>query len=154
LRPKPFRKTGVTLQVGGRSDAALRRTARYADGWTGIWVSASRFKEAQEKVAGFAAESGREGVALEYGMQVWMGVDDDKAEARAKVAGSMEAFYRTPFERFEKWTPFGRPEEIAEFLAPYVEAGCGWFNFVIADAADATLDRAIAVRDALRKVCA
>jgi hypothetical protein len=86
-------------------------------------------------------------------MQVWMGIDEDLSQARAKVAGSMEAFYRVPFERFEKWTPFGPPAAIAEFLAPYVEAGCGWFNFVIADAPDATLERAIAVRDALRRIC-
>jgi probable F420-dependent oxidoreductase len=154
MRPKPFRKSGVTLQVGGRSDAALRRTARYADGWTGIWVSANRFNEAQEKVAEFAREAGREDFDFEYGMQVWMGVDEDRGAARQKVAGSMEAFYRTPFERFEKWSPYGQPDAIAEFLAPYVESGCAWFNFVIADAADATLEHAIAVRDALRKICA
>jgi alkanesulfonate monooxygenase SsuD/methylene tetrahydromethanopterin reductase-like flavin-dependent oxidoreductase (luciferase family) len=154
MRPKPYRAAGVTLHVGGRSDAALRRTARYADGWTGIWVSPQRFVEAREKVAAFASESGRESTAFEFGMQVWMGVDDDRAQAREKVAGSMQGFYRIPFERFEKWTPFGPPAEIARFLAPYVEAGCGWFNFVIADAPDATLERAIAVRDALRKICA
>ena len=57
-------------------------------------------------------------------------------------------------ERFEKWTPYGTPAEIAEFLAPYVEAGCEHFNFVIADAPESTLEKALAVRDALRKICA
>jgi hypothetical protein len=66
----------------------------------------------------------------------------------------MQAFYQLPFEAFEKYTPYGSPEEIAEFLAPYVEAGCEWLNFVVADAPDAVLERAVAVRDALRKMCA
>ena len=154
MRPKPHRPEGVTLQVGGRSDAALRRTAFYADGWSGIWVSERRFVEAGEKIAEFAREAGRENVAFPRGMQFWMGVDADKAAAKAKVGGSMHAFYQVPFERFEKWTPYGSPEEIAEFLAPYVEAGCEWMNFVVADASDAVLERAIAVRDALRKICA
>jgi alkanesulfonate monooxygenase SsuD/methylene tetrahydromethanopterin reductase-like flavin-dependent oxidoreductase (luciferase family) len=153
MRPKPYRAGGVTLQVGGRSDAALRRTARYADGWTGIWVSVRRFAEAKEKIAEFAHEAGRHDVTFERGMQVWMGVDDDAAQARAKVAGSMEAFYRIPFENFERYTPYGTPAAIATFLAPYVEAGCRWINFVIADAPEATLERAISVRDALRAIC-
>lgn len=154
MRPKPFRAGGVTMQVGGRSDAALHRAARYADGWTGIWVSVRRFVQAGELIAGFAADAGRGDVTFTRGMQVWMGVDNDRAAAREKVAGSMHAFYRVPFESFEKWTPYGTPAEIAEFLAPYVEAGCEHFNFVIADAPEATLEKALAVRDALRAICA
>jgi probable F420-dependent oxidoreductase len=153
MRPKPYREGGVVLQVGGRSDAALRRAARYADGWTGIWCSVKRFNEAGERMAEFAREAGRDGVVLERGMQVWMGVDDDRAAAKEKVSGSMQAFYRLPFEAFEKYTPYGTPEEVATFIAPYVEAGCRWVNFVIADAAEATLERAIAVRNALRRMC-
>ncbi len=154
MRPKPHRPGGVAMQVGGRSDAALRRAARYADGWTGIWVSTRRFSEAGEKIAEHAAAAGREGVDLPRGMQFWMGVDDDKAVARAKVAASMEAFYRLPFEQFERYTPYGTPEEIAAFIVPYVEAGCRWLNFVVADEPDALLDRAVAVRDALLRMLA
>jgi alkanesulfonate monooxygenase SsuD/methylene tetrahydromethanopterin reductase-like flavin-dependent oxidoreductase (luciferase family) len=153
MRPKPYREGGGVLQVGGRSDAALQRTARYADGWTGIWVSVRRFVEAGERIAEFAGTAGRGDVTFTRGMQVWMGVDDDKSAARQKVGGSMHAFYRVPFESFEKWTPYGTPGEIAEFLAPYVEAGCEHFNFVIADAPEATLEKALAVRDALRAIC-
>jgi len=153
MRPKAFRAGGVTMQVGGRSDAALRRTARYADGWTGIWVSVRRFTEAGERIAEFAAEAGRGDVRFPRGMQVWMGVDEDRDAAKQKVADSMQAFYRLPFEAFEKYTPYGTPAEVAEFIAPYVEAGCRHVNFVVADHPDAVLERAAAVRDALAKIC-
>lgn len=154
MRPKPFREGGVVLQVGGRSDAALRRAGRYSDGWTGIWVSVRRFTEAGERLREFAAGAGRGDATLPQGMQFWMGVDKDRAKAREKVAASMTAFYRLPFEAFEKYTPYGSPDEIADFIAPYIEAGCRWLNFVVADAADVTLEQALAVRDALRNVCA
>jgi probable F420-dependent oxidoreductase len=154
MQPKPHRPGGVLLQVGGRSDAALRRTARYADGWTGIWVSTRRFTEAGEKITEFAAETGRGDVAFTRGMQFWVGVDDDHDVARAKVAASMEAFYRIPFEQFERYTPYGSPAQIAEFIAPYVEAGCAYVNLVVADDPDAVLDRTLAIQDALRKLCA
>jgi alkanesulfonate monooxygenase SsuD/methylene tetrahydromethanopterin reductase-like flavin-dependent oxidoreductase (luciferase family) len=152
MRPKPHRPTGVVMQVGGRSDAALRRTALYGDGWTGIWVSVRRFVEAGEKIAEFATGAGRGEVTFTRGMQFWMGVDNDREAAKAKVASSMQAFYQLPFEAFEKYTPYGTPEEIATFLAPYIEAGCEHLNFVVADDPDATLDRALAVRDALRSM--
>jgi alkanesulfonate monooxygenase SsuD/methylene tetrahydromethanopterin reductase-like flavin-dependent oxidoreductase (luciferase family) len=153
MRPKPFRAEGVTMQVGGRSDAALQRAGRYADGWTGIWVSTRRFTEARGKMHEAATAAGRGDVTLPRGMQFWMGVDKDKAAAREKVAGSMQAFYRIPFEQFERYTPFGTPEEVAEFIVPYVEAGCEWVNFVVADAPEAMLGRALAVREALGKMC-
>ena len=153
MRPKPWRAAGIPLQVGGRSDAALRRTARYGDGWTGIWVSLRRFVEAGEKIAEFAAECGRSDVSFPRGMQFWMGVDADRATAREKVAGSMQAFYRIPFEKFEKSTPYGTPAEIAEFIAPYIEAGCAHINMVVADAPEAVLEKSLAVREALEQVC-
>jgi hypothetical protein len=65
----------------------------------------------------------------------------------------MEAFYRIPFEQFERYTPYGTPDEIASFIAPYIEAGCEWVNFVVADAPESSLERALAVRDALRTMC-
>lgn len=42
----------------------------------------------------------------------------------------MEAAYSLPFERFERYAPYGPPAAIAEALAPYLEAGCRQFNFV------------------------
>jgi hypothetical protein len=42
----------------------------------------------------------------------------------------MEAFYQLPFERFERYCPYGTAEDIAEFLAPYVRAGCTEFNLI------------------------
>jgi len=46
------------------------------------------------------------------------------------VAPAMQAFYGLPFERFEKYTPYGTAADVAEFLATYVEAGCTEFNLV------------------------
>jgi hypothetical protein len=40
----------------------------------------------------------------------------------------MESFYRIAFESFEKYTPCGTAEDIAEFLAPYAEQGATVFN--------------------------
>jgi hypothetical protein len=65
----------------------------------------------------------------------------------------MEAFYQIPFERFEKYSPYGTPEDVAEFLAPYVEAGCTMFNLIPqADDRESALAGAAAVKKLLARV--
>ena len=44
IRPAP--DPPVPFVVGGRSDAALRRSGTLGDGWLGIWVSPERFAAA------------------------------------------------------------------------------------------------------------
>jgi hypothetical protein len=41
----------------------------------------------------------------------------------------MEAF-QLPFERFERYCPYGTADDVAGFLAPYVAAGCTQFNLI------------------------
>jgi len=153
MQPKPVRETGVPIYIGGRSDAALRRTARFGDGWTAIWVSPRRMQDAREKIDQWAAEEGRDGSQIELGLQLWYAVDDDRDEARRLLARRMEGFYRIPFERFERYSPYGRPEDIARFLAPYLEAGCRHLNLVGAQRnQDEVVEAALAVKAELAKL--
>ena len=42
----------------------------------------------------------------------------------------MQQFYRIPFERFEKYAPYGTPQRVAESLSRYGDAGCRLFNLM------------------------
>lgn len=139
------------ILIGGRSNAALSRAARFGDGWIGAWCSARRFAEATSIIDTEALEQGRTNVEWIHGYQPWIGVGDTKDEARTLVAGAMEAFYHVPFEAFEKYTPFGTPADVAEALRPYVEAGCSMFNLkVVAGNDHGSIDAAKEIADALR----
>jgi probable F420-dependent oxidoreductase len=154
MQPKPFREEGVRVHIGGRSDAALRRTARFGDAWISIWVSARRMKEAREKIDEWAAQEGRDGTSIGMGIQLWHAVDEPAA-ARERLARRMEGVYKIPFEKFERYCPAGPPDQIAEFLAPYLEAGCTHVNLLsVQGSPDATVDAALAVKEALAKVVA
>ena len=50
----------------------------------------------------------------------------------------MQELYRIDFENFERYTPYGSADEVASFLAPYVEAGCERVNLVPVAADDDT----------------
>jgi len=126
----PAPQPPIPIIVGGRSDAALRRAGRLGDGWIGIWNSARRFEEATAVIDDAAGKSGRGNVEWQHAMQVWCGFGVDPAAGRASLAPTMEGLYNVPFERFERYSPCGSPEAIAEFLAPYVSAGCRTFNLI------------------------
>ena len=146
----PAPAQAVPIIVGGRSDAAARRLGRLGDGWLGIWNSVRRFRDVVEMACEEAARAGRTDPPTQHAMQLWCGIADNKEDARARLAPAMEAFYQIPFERFEKYSPYGTPEDVAEFLAPYVDAGCTWFNLIPqAGDRDASLAGAAAVKKLL-----
>ncbi len=129
IRPRP--SLPIPFIVGGRSNAALRRAARFGDGWIGVWCSTRRYREAVGLIDEAAASAGRQAPDWLHGYQPWIGVDADPARARTAVQEGMEAFYRTPFEQFERYTPYGTPEQVAEQLAPFAAAGCRMFNLKV-----------------------
>ena len=137
----------VPILVGGRSDAAIRRAGQRGDGWYGIWVSPTRYAHVVSQMRDHADDAGRPVVDWHNALNVWCGVGETTDEARGYVAPAMEGFYQLPYERFEKWSPAGTPEQIATFLAPYVEAGCHTFNVI---ACGASLDAELAAVGEIR----
>jgi alkanesulfonate monooxygenase SsuD/methylene tetrahydromethanopterin reductase-like flavin-dependent oxidoreductase (luciferase family) len=120
----------IPLIVGGRSDAALVRAARLGDGWLGIWVSPGRYAAARDRITVEATDRGRDPSRFEHALNVWCGFATTREAARAPLATQMQAFYQMPFEPFERYSPYGTPEDVAEFLQPYIEAGCSTFNVI------------------------
>jgi len=121
----------IPILVGGRSDAGIRRAATLGDGWLGIWVSPRRYAEVVDTMNTISAAAGRGDVEWRNALNLWCGVGTTKEAARAPVAQAMETFYQLPYDRFERWSPHGTVEDLAEFVAPYVEAGCHEFNLLI-----------------------
>ena len=124
-RIRPVPDPAVPMVVGGRSDAALKRAGRLGDGWLAAWCSPRRFAEGVARVE--TAGAGRD-VGWQHGLQLWLGVGESPAEGRSHVAETMERFYRMSFDPFERYTPCGAAEDVAEFLQPYVAAGATALN--------------------------
>lgn len=144
-RPHP----PIPFLVGGRSDAAIERTATLGDGWLGIWVSPSRFARVAAEIRDRSAAVGRPNPDR-HALNVWCAFDTDPRRAESLLAEEMSQSYGIPFERFRTWCPGGPPEAVAEFLAPYRDAGCRQFN-LLARAADQAriIDGVAAVREHL-----
>jgi alkanesulfonate monooxygenase SsuD/methylene tetrahydromethanopterin reductase-like flavin-dependent oxidoreductase (luciferase family) len=120
----------IPLIIGGRSDAAVSRAARLGDGWLGIWVSPRRYAMVRDHIAREATEAGRDPSGFEHALNVWCGFAATREAAREPLATQMQDFYQMPFEPFERYSPYGTPGDVAEFLSPYIEAGCSAFNVI------------------------
>ncbi len=145
----PAPDPAVPIVVGGRSNGAVRRAGRLGDGWLGVWCSPDRFAQVVAEVSEHAAAAARP-APEHHGLQVWLSVGADRDHARARLARGMENMYRIPFGRFEKYSPYGEPAEIADFLAAYVEAGCRFFNLMpLADSTAAGIDAIAEIRERL-----
>jgi alkanesulfonate monooxygenase SsuD/methylene tetrahydromethanopterin reductase-like flavin-dependent oxidoreductase (luciferase family) len=120
----------VPLVIGGRSNAAVRRAGRHGDGYVGVWISPRRFAGVVSQIREAADAAGRPDAEIEPALYVWCGLGGRREEARTRVSARMQELYRIDFENFEKYTPYGSADEVASFLAPYVEAGCQRFNLV------------------------
>jgi alkanesulfonate monooxygenase SsuD/methylene tetrahydromethanopterin reductase-like flavin-dependent oxidoreductase (luciferase family) len=129
---EPFPATGPPVVVGGRSDAGLRRAARVAGGWLGVWLSARRVAEAREQLDTYAAEYGRPRCTVL--MMVFVHVTDDVAAARAEVATFVRGQYGLPVDRLDRWFLIGDEKHVAAGLRELRDAGAEGFVVVPAAA--------------------
>src|ERR1700757_1642924 len=118
VRILPPPAPAVPVVIGGRSDAALRRVARYGDGWLGLWGFPARDASAKVLIAKYAADNGRDVLTWQHGVHVWCGLGTSPGAARDRLSAVMEGFYHVPFGKFEKYSPCGTAGQIAESLRP------------------------------------
>lgn len=149
VRIRPVPDPRIPIIVGGRSDRALQRAARFGDGWLGFACSPERFSLATKIVLDEAAAAGASTADFEFGLSVWCGVSAG-ADARARLAGELESLYKLPYERFARYCPVGSPDEIAQQVAPYVRAGCTRLCLMpVGDSTEQEISAVAAIRQAV-----
>jgi probable F420-dependent oxidoreductase len=122
----------IPVWAGGRSRAAQRRAARFGDAWMPFVITPEAFAEGWAYVRAEAARLGRDPASIRPAVQLWGQFDDDLAEALGTIAARIESTYRTPFDRFERYTVYGDASMWVPRLREYVDAGVRHFNFVFA----------------------
>ena len=110
------------LWVGGTSLAALRRAARFGDGWlTGLQTPAE-FEACLSRLRELAEEQGRPCPLAGVVLSVSVGTGPAR-DLAANSAAAMRSAYGTSAERAEELAIGGTPERVAEQVARYLDAG-------------------------------
>jgi alkanesulfonate monooxygenase SsuD/methylene tetrahydromethanopterin reductase-like flavin-dependent oxidoreductase (luciferase family) len=115
INPRPRRKNGFPIWFGGGVKPALRRAARYGDGWIGAGSKdVSSFKEARSIYEKYLEEFGK-GSKSSVAKRIYIHVDRDKEKARQVLKKILSAAYEMEFD-VNRLCIFGSPEECASQL--------------------------------------
>jgi alkanesulfonate monooxygenase SsuD/methylene tetrahydromethanopterin reductase-like flavin-dependent oxidoreductase (luciferase family) len=109
------------LLVGGRSDRALERAARFADAWLPMWISPRTLAQRGERLAELASAQGRRTPRLS--LLVLAHVADEPRGARQQAEAHLRGQYGMALEQVERWSAIGTAAAVSAFLEPYVRAG-------------------------------
>ena len=109
------------ILIGGRSEAALQRTARFGDGWLPMWLSPDDLLERSARVRELAAAHGRPEPSIT--LLILVHVDDDLARSRREAAEHLEGQYKLPLHVVERWAALGPRDQVAEALRSYLDVG-------------------------------
>jgi len=123
IMPRPWRKNGPPIWIGGRSQAAMRRTGRLGDGWLVSSVSPAEVESGIASIRAHAAEAGREVPEDHYGVLIpFYFADSD--EALEVAGGSIRPRSDLPVAEF---TAFGTPDQVRAKVQAYIVAGATKF---------------------------
>ncbi len=125
MLPGPYQKGGPPLWICGRSDPAMKRSAKYGDGWQPYMYTPDLLADSVKKVKGFADEIGRE-LPDDFAFTTFMYVSmhDDVTEARNRAIDQLSYRFDMPFEKLvDKYCAYGPADRIIESLQQYVDAG-------------------------------
>jgi alkanesulfonate monooxygenase SsuD/methylene tetrahydromethanopterin reductase-like flavin-dependent oxidoreductase (luciferase family) len=145
---------GVPFLLAGWKEVALRRAAACGDGWIGYLLGPDSFRRRREFLVEYRGQLGRGGEPFATGMLIPVHVSSSvSAAAEAADAWGRLTSARLPGHLFAA----GTPEQVAEQLHRYWEAGCTEFMLAPADQGGGYLDEvellATEVLPRLRQFC-
>jgi probable F420-dependent oxidoreductase len=124
IAPRPVQQPRPPIWIGGRSGAALKRTARFGDGWLAYMATQERIRESVARIAEHARGLGRDPAAIRCGLLLFCFVAPDRETARKRVVQDLSARYNQPFETLvDRYCAFGTPADCAEAIGRFAAAG-------------------------------
>ena len=121
IQPKPVQKSLPPMWIGGRSEAAIRRTARIGDGWLVSQATPDEVAKGVAKIKVMAQEHGNEIEDDHYGVLFSFFIADTPEEAARQAAPYMLR-RRTDVE-YAEFSAFGTPDHVKNLMQRYIDAG-------------------------------
>lgn len=124
IMPRPWQKNGPPIWIGGRSEAALRRTGRLGDGWLVSSVSAAEVERGIASIRRHASAAGRQVDDDHFGVLIPFYFADNADRAFESAARTIRPRGDLPVKEF---TAFGTPGQVRERVRAYIAAGASKF---------------------------
>jgi probable F420-dependent oxidoreductase len=123
--PKPW-QTPPPIWIGGKSEAAIKRTARVGDGWIPSFITPDELRAGVEQVQELAAAAGRAVPPDHFGTLINFAVAPTSQAARAQAQPFIPRG-RVDEATLARCTAFGPVEALIAKIEEYVEGGASKF---------------------------
>jgi probable F420-dependent oxidoreductase len=124
MEPKPIQKPFPPLWFGGGHPNALRRAARFGDGYFGAGSSTTaQFREQVSDLRKILAEEGRDVASFPIAKRVYIHVDEDAERAAQLVSENLAQIYAHIGTDFTAVAVFGSPKTCLEGVREIIDAG-------------------------------
>ena len=123
LSPKPLQSPHPPIWISGRSEAAMRRCARFGTGWLPYMYTPERLASSLDVIARRAAQIERSD-PITPGILLFFAVHEDRGQATQMAVDYLSTQYNQDFSSLvAKYALAGNPEDCVARLREYVDAG-------------------------------
>jgi probable F420-dependent oxidoreductase len=131
IEPRPVPRNNndhgtIDLWVGGKSEAALKRTGRFADGYFASFQTPAEFATSMTAVRRYAAEAGRVNPHIEAGLILLCRLGQSRDRAMEEMQPVLNSLGRGA-DAFLHRTVYGSPDDIIRRLDEYISVGLDKF---------------------------
>jgi probable F420-dependent oxidoreductase len=124
LSPPPAQKPHPPIWVAGRKQPAMRRAAKYADGWLPYMYTPEMVHDSAEEIRRLRRDLGREADGFTTGLFIFGSISANREEALSQAAQSLGRNYAQDFSSIAaKYTLCGTPDDCRRRIRQYVDAG-------------------------------
>ncbi len=124
IDPPPVQKPHPPIWVAGRQESAMKRAAKYAQGWLPYMYTPEQLAASIEKINQFGRQNGRDLSGFRHGLFIFTSVYKDRDKAREVAARQVGRNYAQDFsQKAGRYLLFGTPEDCVKRLNEYVAAG-------------------------------
>lgn len=123
IEPKP-RQATLPIWVSGRQEAAMKRAARFGEGWLPYMYTPEMLRDSIARIRQLSVEAGRAADAVKPVQFIFACCHRDRAKAQEMAIAKLSKQYNQDFSKIAgKYLLMGTPEDCRERLAAYIEAG-------------------------------
>ena len=109
--------------ISGRSEAAMRRCARFGNGWLPYMYTPEKLQESRDQIAQFAVEYDRDD-PIKPGLFIFFAVHEDRETAIEMATARLSKQYNQDFsELVHRYALAGNPDDCIARLKEYIDAG-------------------------------
>lgn len=124
INPAPTQKPHPPIWVAGRQESAMKRAARYGNGWLPYMFTPEQLHHSVEKINEFGQEAGRDMSTFSPGLFIFTAVHKNGDTARQMASDKLSKQYAQDFTKLvPRYALAGTPEECQARLQEYIDAG-------------------------------